>query len=218
VRTRDGQGLLVFSKTAGYRHESIPAGVAMLAGLFDIDATEDAAAFTPANLARFAAVVFLNTSGDVLDGEHRDALAAYVMRGGGFVGVHCAAATEYGWPGYGQLVGAYFADHPDVQPATVRVEDAHHPATAGLPSEWRYVDEWYNFVTSPRGRVQVLLTVDESSYEGGTMGADHPWAWCRQYGRGRAFYTAGGHTCGSYVEAAFSAHVAGGIRYAAGQE
>jgi type 1 glutamine amidotransferase len=218
VRARADQPLLVFSKTAGYRHQSIPAGAAMLAGLFDVDATEDPAALTPANLARFAAVVFLNTSGDVLDGGQKAALEAYVLRGGGFVGVHCAAATEYGWPRYGELVGAYLADHPDVQPATVRVEDAHHPATADLPAEWRYVDEWYNFVTSPRGRVHVLLTVDESSYHGGTMGADHPWAWCRPFGRGRAFYTAGGHTDESYADATFSAHLAGGIRYAVGQE
>jgi type 1 glutamine amidotransferase len=215
VRGRDKARLLVFTKTTGYRHDSIPAGVAALGDLFDIDATEDADALL--RLGRYGAVVFLNTSGDVLDEARRAALEAYVRGGGGFVGVHCAAATEYGWPCYGELVGAYFADHPEVQPAMVRVVAADHPATAGLPEQWRHVDEWYNFRTNPGGAVRVLLTVDESSYHGGTMGTDHPWAWCRPFERGRAFYTAGGHTEQSYVDPMFRAHLAGGIRYATGQ-
>jgi len=215
MRGTDEHRLLVFTRTAGYRHDSIPAGVAALGDLFVIDATEDPDALR--RLDGYAAVVFLNTSADVLDDAGRAALEAYVRGGGGFAGVHCAAATEYGWPTYGELVGAYFADHPEVQPATVRVEDADHPATAGLPGQWRHVDEWYNFRANPRGAVRVLLTVDESSYHGGTMGTDHPWAWCRQFGRGRAFYTAGGHPEQSYVDPTFRAHLAGGIRYATGE-
>jgi hypothetical protein len=209
--------VLVFTRTTGYRHESIAAGVAALADAFDIEATEDAGVFTRENLARYRVVVFLNTSGTVLDEDHRRALAGYVRDGGGFAGVHCAAATEYDWPAYGELVGARFDHHPEVQPATLRVEDGDHPATAHLPEVWEHVDEWYNFRTNPRPHVRVLLTVDESTYQGGRMGADHPIAWCRPYGRGRSFYTALGHTVESYADPAVRAHLAGGIRWAAGQ-
>jgi type 1 glutamine amidotransferase len=208
--------VLLFSRTAGYRHASIPAGIdaigAELAGQAEVDATEDAAAFTRANLARYRAVVFLNTSGPVLDAGQKAAFEAYIRAGGGFAGVHCAAATEDGWPFYRDLVGAQFQAHPPVQPATVRVEDPDHPATVGLPRVWPRIDEWYDFRTNPRGAVRVLLTVDESSYDGGATGADHPLAWCRA----RSFYTALGHTVESYAEPELRAHLAGGIRYAAG--
>lgn len=208
--------ILVFSRTAGFRHESIEAGIQALRGLFRLDATEDPAAFTPENLARYRAVVFLNTSGTVLDAGQKAAFEAYIRGGGGFAGVHAASDTEFDWPFYGDLVGAYFAGHPAIQRAVVRVEDPSHPATAGLARAWTRTDEWYNFRTNPRSKVHVLLTLDESSYTGGTMGADHPHAWYRAYERGRAFYTAGGHTVEAYAEPAFRAHLAGGIRYAAG--
>lgn len=208
--------ILVFTKTAGYRHESIDAGVDAISAYFRVDATEDAGVFTPVALARYGAVVFLNTSGPVLDDGQRRALDAYVHSGGGFVGVHCAASTEYDWPAYGELIGARFAKHPEVQPATITVEDRSHPATAHLPDTWQRVDEWYDFHTNPRPDVHVLLTVDESTYQGGSMGADHPLAWCRPYGQGRSFYTAIGHTVESYGEPTVRAHLAGGIRWAAG--
>ena len=208
--------ILVFSRTTGFRHESIPAGVEALRELFSIEATEDADAFTADSLARYRAVVFLNTSGTVLDTGQKAAFEAYIRGGGGFAGVHAAADTEYGWPFYGDLVGAYFASHPAIQRAVVRVEDATHPATAGIGETLTRTDEWYNFRTNPRPKVHVLLTLDESSYTGGTMGADHPHAWYRPYQRGRSFYTAGGHTVEAYAEPAFRAHLAGGVRYAAG--
>jgi type 1 glutamine amidotransferase len=208
--------LLVFTKTAGFRHESIPAGIQALRDLFRIDGTEDAGAFTVDNLARYRAVVFLNTSGTVLDAGQKAAFEAYIRGGGGFAGVHGAADTEYDWPFYGELVGAHFASHPDIQRAAVRVEDPDHPATAGLDKTLTRTDEWYNFRTNPRPKVHVLLTLDESTYTGGTMGADHPHAWVRTYDRGRCFYTAGGHTVEAYAEPPFRTHLAGGIRYAAG--
>jgi type 1 glutamine amidotransferase len=213
--------VLVFTKTTGFRHDSIPAGVQAVRELgaangFAVEATGDAAAFTPASLARFRAVIFLNTTGDVLDPTQQAAFESYIRGGNGYVGVHSASDTEYGWPFYGALVGAYFASHPAVQPATVIVEDRRHPATAHLPEVWPRTDEWYNFRSSVRGHVRILARLDESSYSGGTMGADHPFAWCQEYAGGRSFYTAGGHTIESYHEAAFRAHLLGGIRYAAG--
>ncbi|MEU0336663.1 ThuA domain-containing protein [Streptomyces sp. NPDC006193] len=213
--------VLVFSKTAGYRHDSIPEGVAAVQELgatagFAVDATEDAGAFTAANLQRYAAVVFLSTTGDVLDGAQQRAFEGYIRGGGGYVGVHAAADTEYDWAFYGGLVGAYFRSHPAVQPARVDVEDRGHPATAALPGVWNRTDEWYDYRSNPRARARILATLDESSYTGGAMNGDHPIAWCQTYQGGRAFYTGGGHTGESYAEPAFRQHLLGGIRWATG--
>ncbi|MGI5192233.1 ThuA domain-containing protein [Streptomyces sp. CA-288835] len=214
--------VLVFSKTAGFRHDSIPAGIQAVRDLgaansFTVTATEDGNHFTTSNLSRYEAVVFLNTTGDVLNDAQQSAFQSYIGSGGGFVGVHSAADTEYSWPFYGDLVGAYFASHPAVQQANVKVEGRAHAATAHLPQTWTRTDEWYNFRTNPRTTARVLTTLDESSYSGGSMGADHPHTWCKTYSGGRAFYTGGGHSQASYAEPAFRAHLLGGIRYAAGQ-
>uniref|UniRef100_UPI00210ABB7A ThuA domain-containing protein n=1 Tax=Streptomyces sp. ODS05-4 TaxID=2944939 RepID=UPI00210ABB7A len=219
---RTAKRVLVFSRTAGYRHDSIPAGVAALKELgagsdITVDATETAAQFTTANLARYDAVVFLSTTGDVLNDEQQRAFENYVATGGGYVGVHAAADTEYDWEFYGGLVGAHFASHPHVQQATVRVEDHQHPATAHLGDTWQRTDEWYDYRTNPRGQARVLAVLDETTYQGGTMKGDHPIAWCQTYQGGRAFYTGGGHTAESYAEPAFRQHLLGGLRYAAGQ-
>lgn len=216
-----GSRVLVFSKTAGFRHDSIPEGIAAVrelgaTGGFAVDATEDAGAFTPRNLARYDAVVFLSTTGDVLDAAGQAAFERYIERGGGYVGIHAAADTEYDWAFYGGLAGAYFQSHPAIQPATVTVEDRSHPATSELPGSWDRTDEWYNYRSSPRDRAHVLASLDESSYTGGTMSGDHPIAWCQEYRGGRAFYTGGGHTKASYAEPAFRQHLLGGIRYAIG--
>ncbi|MFF5171717.1 ThuA domain-containing protein [Micromonospora sp. NPDC000089] len=214
--------VLVFSKTAGFRHDSIAVGTQAIRDLgaannFTVTATEDATAFTTANLARYEAVVFLNTTGDVLDPTQQTAFESYINGGGGFVGVHSAADTEYDWPFYGNLVGAWFASHPAIQQANVTVEDRAHAATAHLPRTWTRTDEWYNYRTNARSTAHVLASLDESSYSGGGMGADHPHVWCKTVSGGRSFYTGGGHTQASYAEPAFRAHLLGGIRYAAGR-
>ena len=216
-------GVLVFTRTTGFRHDSIPDGIAAVRRIAEesglpIDATEDPTAFTDATLASYRAVVFLLTTGDVLDGPQQEAFERWVGAGGGWAGVHSASDTEYDWPFYGRLVGAYFAGHPAVQPAAIHVEDRAHPATAGLPERWLRTDEWYDFRANPRAAVHVLAAVDETTYGGGSMGADHPIAWCQELGAARAFYTAGGHTRESYSEPLFVAHLAGGIRWAAGLE
>ncbi|MGK5684269.1 ThuA domain-containing protein [Actinoplanes sp. URMC 104] len=212
--------VLVFSRTAGFRHDAIPAGIRTIRELgaannFTVTATEDAAAFTAGNLAQYEVVVFLNTTGDVLGDAQQTAFEAYVRGGGGYVGVHAAADTEYSWPFYGQLVGAYFASHPAIQPVTARVEDRAHASTAHLPQAWPRTDELYNYRSNPRGSAHVLATLDESTYSGGTMGADHPIAWCRTIDAGRSWYTGFGHTQESYAEANFRGHLLGGLRYAA---
>ena len=212
--------VLVFSKTAGFRHDSIPAGIAAIRNLgaqngFAVDATEDASAFTTANLAQYQAVIWLSTTGDVLDATQQTAFESYVTGGGGYVGVHAAADTEYDWAWYGGCVGAYFLSHPAQQQATVIVEDRTDDSTAHLPPTWSRFDEWYNYRTNPRTTVHVLMRLDESSYTGGTMGADHPITWWHDLGSGRAWYTGLGHTTESYSDPNFTRMLLGGIRVAA---
>lgn len=109
--------ILVFSRTKGFRHTSIPAGQRALMAMgqqngFAVDTTEDAAKFTEANLKRYNAVVWLSTTGDVLDDVQQAAFERYIQAGGGYVGIHAATDTEYGWAWYNKLAGAQFASHP----------------------------------------------------------------------------------------------------------
>jgi type 1 glutamine amidotransferase len=211
--------VLLFSRTVGYRHDSIPAAITTFmdlqsAGYYQAEATENAAAFTPNNLARFQVVVFLMTTGNVLDEDQQTAFEAWMNAGGSYLGLHSASDTEYDWPFYGQLVGAYFARHPDIQQATVTIEAPSHPAVAGLPSPWGRRDEWYDFQSNPRAAVTVLATVDESSYSGGMMGLDHPIVWAHEtLGGGRAFYTGMGHTTESYAETNFRRHLLSALHW-----
>lgn len=220
--TETGGRVLVFSRTAGYRHSSIEPGIAALERLareheFSLTATEDASVFSESGLADYDVVLFLSTTGDVLDTAQQLAFESFIRSGRGYVGVHAASDTEYDWPWYGGLIGTYFRDHPDVQSASILVENTSHPATAHLPATWTRRDEWYAFKENPRGRVEVLMCLDESTYEHavGSMGADHPIAWYHEYEGGRAFYTGLGHTEESYQEPAFLEHLWGAIRWAA---
>jgi cytochrome c len=213
--------VLVFSRTAGFRHDSIPAGIAAIRQQgstrgFSVDATEDPNAFTDDGLARYKAIVFLSTTGDVLNASQQSAFERFIRRGGGFAGVHAASDTEYDWPFYGALVGAYFAGHPDIQTATIQIEDRGHPSTSMLPQSWIRRDEWYNFQRNPRGSVTVLATLDERTYSGGTMSPDHPIIWAHTFEGGRAWYTAGGHSSESFSEPLFAEHLGRAILWVAG--
>jgi cytochrome c len=215
--------VLVFSKTTGFRHSSIETGIAAVQKLgrengFAVEATEDDSAFNERNLKRFHAVVFLNTTGDILNTSQQDDLERFIQAGGGWVGIHSAADTEYEWPWYGRLAGAYFESHPNnpnVRKGTFRVLDKRHPATEGLPDRWEREDEFYNFKSIDRD-IRVLVDIDETSYEGGTNGAHHPMSWYHEYDSGRAFYTNMGHTEATFSEPLFLRHLLGGIRYAMG--
>ncbi|MCB9332317.1 MAG: ThuA domain-containing protein [Lewinellaceae bacterium] len=212
--------ILVFSKTAAYRHASIPAGVAALRRLCQengmlMDSTENADDFNEKNLCRYAAVVFLSTTGDVLNPDQEVAFERYIQAGGGFVGIHSATDTEYGWGWYGELVGAYFVNHPAIQEGTIDVKTHDHPATKHLGDTWKRTGEWYN-LRNLNPAVTVLLNADENSYQGGTMGANHPLSWYHDFDGGRAFYTAIGHTESSFSEPDFLKHILGGLQYAIG--
>jgi cytochrome c len=224
--------VLVFTRTEGFRHNSISNGVALFATLVpkieqpsgekrEMVNSEDPAIFTDAGLERFAAIVFLNTTGDILDDEHQSAMERFVQAGGGFVGVHSAADTEYDWPWYGALMGAYFRSHPAVQQARVNVVDSDHPATEFLPQEWIRTDEWYDYQAPPAPKVRRLLMLDETTYNGGMMMdqfGEHPIAWSHTYDGGRAFYTGGGHTRAAFAEQAFIGHLRGGLRWVLGED
>ena len=232
--------VLVFSRTAAFRHGSIGPGITAIKQLgaqnnFGVDAIEDASLFTDAFLARYDAVIWLSTTGDVLNDTQQAAFERYIQGGGGYVGIHAASDTEYTWPWYGQLVGAYFRNHPNGTPtATVVREDHDHVSTAHLPERWTRVDEWYNFQgitnpmvggggtdVSPRTQtpIHVLLTVDEATYnesDGNNVDDDHPVSWCKRFDGGRMFYTALGHTNQSFSEPEFLQHLLGGIDVATG--
>jgi type 1 glutamine amidotransferase len=214
--------VLVFSKTAAYRHASIPDGIAALETVatnegWSLTASEDSTLFTDEGLAALDVVVFLSTTGDILDDDEQAAFERFIRAGKGWVGIHSASDTEYDWAFYGDLVGAYFREHPDIQPATLDVEDPSDATMAGVPSPWTRTDEWYAFQTNPRPSVHVLMTLDESSYSPGTatMGADHPITWSHEYKGGRAFYTALGHTSESYADPIFVGMLTRAIEWAA---
>ena len=213
--------ILVFAKTAAFRHSSIPNGKTAIQKLgkdndFDVDTTEDAAVFTEDNLKKYGAVVFLNTTGDVLNYKQEAAFERYIQAGGGFVGIHSASDTEYDWIWYAMLVGGNFESHPKPQTAKITVIDKGHPSTQHLADVWERTDEWYNFKNLNKD-VHVLAKLDEKSYEGGNMNDDHPVVWYHEYDGGRAFYTEFGHTEESYADANYLKHVLGGIQYAIGE-
>lgn len=213
--------VLVFTKTAGFHHSSIPDGVKALQKMgkehhFEVDTTSDASLFTEDSLKKYAAIIFLNTTGNVLNDFQQADFKRYIQAGGGYVGIHGASDCEYHWPWYGRLVGAYFESHPHQQKAKLIVhKDKNFPVTDSLPNPWIRKDEWYNFITPPKD-VHVLVSIDEKSYEGGKNGADHPMVWYHDFDGGRAFYMELGHTSESYAEPAFLKLLWAGIKYAIG--
>jgi len=213
--------VLVFSKTLGFRHASIPDGIKAIqqlgtANAFTVDATEDSSLFTPANLERYKAVVFLNPSGDVLDPGQRAAFQSYIENGGGFAGVHNATALVLeDWDWYTKLVGARYVSEISTQPSRLQIVNTTHISTQGLPNPWNVTVETYNWNVNPKvNGATVLINLDETSVSGGTMGADHPWSWFHAYDGGRSWYTVGGANTPDYQDANFLKHLLGGIRYA----
>jgi type 1 glutamine amidotransferase len=211
--------LLVFSKTEGWRHQSIEAGQQAIKTLgkdnsVGVTVTENASMFNPDTLQQYSAVIFLNTTGTVFNDAQRSAFETYIRNGGGYVGVHSAADTEYDWPWYGNLMGAYFENHPPGTPnADVLLEDSNHPSTSMLPDVWNRDDEWYNY-QGFSDHINVLLSLDTDSYEGSDHAGNHPIAWYHEFDGGRAFYTGMGHTEASYSNELYLEHLWGGILYA----
>ncbi len=210
------QKVIIFSKTEGYRHKSIEAGIKSIQELgkenhFNVIASEDSKTLI-SQLKDCDAVIFLSTSGDILDDDQQEEFKKFIENGVGFIGIHGASATEKNWVWYGKMLGAVFTDHPEIQYATLEVTDQNHPATSFLEKEWQWYDEWYNFIfTDPK--ISVLLNVDETSYTGGKNGSYHPVAWYKKFGKSKIFYTALGHTHESFSNKNFLKHLKGGILY-----
>ncbi|EID52994.1 ThuA domain-containing protein [Saccharomonospora xinjiangensis] len=219
---------LLFTKTEGYRHASIPAGIAMFENLaaehnFTFDHTEDSTVFNETDLAEYDVVIMFQTSGMVWENDaQREAMQSYVEDGGGIAAIHNATdmGIENDFPYWDDLVnaGAHMPSHsPGVLDGTAKVTDHRQPSTEGLPARWERAEEWYNFDKSMRGDVHVLVSADESTYDPGpdAMGADHPISWCRDVGLARVWATAMGHDTAAYSEELFIQHILGGVRTAA---
>lgn len=211
--------VLIFTKTLAYRHECIEPGVKAMQtwfakrGITSVH-SEDALMFTPQKLKEFDAVMFFQTTGNVLDSVEQLAFMKYIQSGKGFVGIHSAADTEYDWPWFTELLGARFADHPDIQTGVMISLDSARITTSHLPTRWTRTDEWYNFKEAPKN-VHVELMADEATYIGGEMGANHPMAWYHQFDGGRAYYTAMGHTVENYQDTLLLEHFAKAVKWAA---
>jgi type 1 glutamine amidotransferase len=212
--------VLIFTKTKGFRHDSIETAVQALkqegaSQGYSVTATEDASVFTDTNLTKFDVVAFVLTTGDVLNDTQQKALENFVNQGKGWVGVHSASDTEYEWPWYADLVGAYFKSHPPGgQKLHVQVENRGNLSSWNLPGYWFRADEWYDWRANPRGNVTVLASIDESQYKKPPY-QDHPISWFHHVGKGRAWYTEMGHYKDCYQEPAFLGHLSGGIIWAA---
>jgi type 1 glutamine amidotransferase len=210
----------MFPATAGFRHDdAIVTAQQVLTTLaastreFTVTTTEQVASLEAASLSGYDVLFFALTSGELpLTDAQKSAVAEFVERGGGFLGVHSASDTLYDWPAYGRLIGAYFREHPWTQEANVIVEDSSHPATSALGTSFRLTDEFYTFRENPRSRVQVLLRLDASSV--GAAG-DYPLAWAQQIGAGRAYYNALGHFPGTWTDPRFQQQLVGAIRWLA---
>ena len=215
--------VLVFSKTDGFRHTSIETGKTAFKKMadekgFDVQFSEDASIFTAANLKKFRSIVFLNTTGNILNADQQSEFERYIQAGGGYLGIHAATDCEYEWPWYGRLAGAFFLDHPNpnnVQKGKFYVVQKDHWATKSMPDEFERTDEFYSF-KSIDPTINVLVKIDEKSYQGGKNGNDHPMSWYHEFDGGRAFYTAMGHTDETFSEPLFLNHVWAGLHYAMG--
>lgn len=211
------KNVLIFTKTEGFRHESIQKGVETLSQILktnhiEFTHTENSEYFTGDSLQKFQGVIFLNTTGDILNEEQEKAFEEFYNSGKGFMGIHSATDTEYDWQWFGELLGGHFKSHPDIQQAKIDVIDRTHISTKHLKEQWLHEDEWYN-LKNINPEIKILMLLDESSYQGGEMGKIHPIAWYREDGKSRMFYTGLGHTPESYDEPDFQKHLLGGIYY-----
>ncbi len=221
--TPPAKRVLVFSKTLGFRHDSIPDGITAIQQLgaangFAVDASENSSVFTPNNLARYRAIIFLNPSGDILDATQKAVFRQYIENGGAWVGIHNPTAlTLEGWDWYTKLLCARYVSEITTEPATLQIINTTHVSTVGLPNPWNFTTEAYNFDVNPKTNgALVLINLDETSVSGGTMGSDHPYSWYHPFDGGRVWYTTGGANSPDFTDPNFLKHILGGIRYAVG--
>lgn len=217
--------ILVFTKTSAFRHKSIPDGIKFMNNIansnnWSINFSEDSKDFNNENLKQYGVIVFLNTSGDLFNTNQKQALQQYMANGNGFVGIHAASDTEKEWPWFTEMIGATFKSHPKVQDATLHIDkSSEHPAINHLNNVEVFKDEWYNFKKPVAKHVNVLASLDESSYQGKKMDTkNHPITWFHHFNGGRVFYTGLGHTSEAYSDLRFEKMIKGAINWAAGLE
>lgn len=230
-QTNQRMNIAVITKTEGFRHKNIPVATEALQELaaqnnWQLHHTEDASYFTENNLDTLDLIIFLQTTGNIFADEQKQAIEQFVEKGGGLLTIHAGTVTENNWDWYIENLGAVFIGHPPVQEAKLIIEDRNHPATSFFPdSVWVIEDEWYSFDRNPRSQVNVLISIDESSYDvdnnkpGGVsyrMG-DHPMVWYKYVGQGRIFQTALGHPDKLYDNPLFMKHIKGAVVWTAGE-
>jgi type 1 glutamine amidotransferase len=217
---------LLFTKTAGFHHTSIHEGVQGVRNLaarhnFTVDWQESADVFNENSLKNYAVVIFLNTTGDILNAEQQAAFEKYIQSGKGWVGIHAAADTEYDWAWYTKMVGMMFHTHPTQQTAYLDVVNSNFPGLERFPKRMLWTDEWYEYQKPYKSNdLKFLIMLDEKTYnpkssKGTGMGTEHPIAWYHNYDGGRAFYTGLGHIGLVYSDQSFLDHLYGGIYWAA---
>ena len=219
---KNADQVLIFSKTKGFRHKSIEKGVDAIKKLgeqnnFNVTKTEDSSYFNFTNLKKYQTIIFLSPTGkNLFNDKQKEIFKKYIQKGGGFVGIHAAADSNYEWEWYGKMVGGYFESHPKIQEAKLEIKNNKHLSTNHLSEFWIHTDEWYNYKNF-NPDVNILINLDEKSYTGGKMGDSHPIAWYHEFEGGKIFYTGLGHAEESYSNADFLKHLAGGINYALGR-
>lgn len=212
--------VLVFTKTKGYAHASIPAGVRAIQEIgktlqIGVDTTSNVDDFTEGNLKKYSALVFISTNPGILNDEQKTQMKRFIQAGGGFLGVHGASAGARDWLWYIELVGASFINHPEPKEGLLMRVDADNPASIPFPDHMFWKDEWYNFTKIQDG-LHLLLAVDQASYVGGENNRMHPIAWYREFDGGRSFYTALGHFSYHFTDAFFVEHLTEGLKYVVG--
>jgi type 1 glutamine amidotransferase len=227
-----GSRILVYTRNGkGYVHDNISSSVAAIRKMgaenaFAVDAGDDPAVFTDANLKSYKAIVFSNSNNEAFTSDtQRDAFERYIEAGGGFAGIHSASGSERGWPYYWSILGGSFLRHPKFQKFTIRVKDPNHPATHGMASSFEWEDECY-FLHFMNPDLHPLLVTDLSKlddpdrakYPRGLVGDAMPLAWTLRQDGSRQFYTSLGHTKESYSNPLLYNHILGGILWAMGEK
>ena len=220
---------LLVTTTKGWHHESLHAGVLAIQQLgiknhFDVVLQESPTYITDKNLEQFKVIIFLNTTGDILDSAAQKVMERFIQSGKGFVGIHSASDTEYDWDWYNRLVGRMFHIHPAIQTAKLNVVDSTFPGIMGFAQAGLWTDEWYEFGPEKVNDLKYILSIDENSYDpkaqwgekkGLGMGKLHPVAWYHNFDGGRSFYTALGHVPAVFSNPIFLNHLYAGIYWAA---
>ena len=225
--------LLVFTRTEGYKHASIPYIATALqimgekTGAFGVVISEDMSSFRPRNLKSFDAVVFVNTTRLAFeDFALRQSLMDFVKGGKGIAGIHAATDNFYDWPEGAAMMGGLFDGHPWHSRGTwaIKLEEPDHPVLAAFKGENFTINDEIYRIKAPYSRVRVRVLMSMDLTDEATAQAkgveptdtDLPVSWVRSYGQGRVFYTGLGHNEHLTWNPVVLQHYLDGIQFALG--